>query len=260
MTSWTALEDELNCWLKAGKTATFWWRDDDLNEPSLAFDMLLNMREKLDIPLTLAVIPDNVDPHIADQLDGCYLVQHGVTHVSHASAGEKKSEFPSSRKKSDILTELAAGKNPMETLFEQNFYPFLVPPWNRISEDLLPEIADLGFAGVSRFKARQQAVPVSGFAEVNTHIDPVDWRGSRSAHSHAYILGMALDHLCARRSGDVDDREPTGFLSHHLMYDEPLWEVTYKLLSYLNSHEAVRFLTLPGALSVIEEFSPIDTN
>ena len=260
MTSWSALEDELDHWQEAGKTATFWWRDDDLNEPTEAFDMLLNMRDQLDIPLTLAVIPDNVDPHIADQLEGCHLVQHGVTHTSYAADGEKKSEFPNSRNAADALADLAAGKARMETLFEENFYAFLVPPWNRISDDLLPGMADLGFVGVSRFKARKQAVPVPGFAEVNTHIDPVDWRGSRSGHSDAFILGMAVDHLYARRAGHVDAHEPTGFLSHHLMYDAPLWEITYKLLSYLNSHEAARFLTLPGALSVMEELSPRDTN
>ncbi|OUR76220.1 hypothetical protein A9Q83_15565 [Alphaproteobacteria bacterium 46_93_T64] len=254
MASWDALKDELDLWQEAGITATFWWRDDDLNEPTNAFDRLLEMRHRLDIPLTLAVIPDNVDPHIADDLDGCHLVQHGVTHTSHAKEGEKKSEFPASRSITEMVAELTLGKARMETLFEGDFYPFLVPPWNRVGEALLPDIAKLGFHGISRYKPRASAVPVQGLAEVNTHIDPVDWKNGRSTLAEADILKMACDHLCDRRLGRVDTREPTGFLSHHIMYDEPLWEITYKFFSFVNSHKAVRFLTLPGALSVIEEF------
>ncbi|MBL4907846.1 MAG: hypothetical protein JKX94_10375, partial [Sneathiella sp.] len=74
MTSWAALKDELDLWRDAGQIATFWWRDDDLNEPTEAFDRLLNLRDSLDIPLSLAVIPDRVDPHIGDDLEGCILL------------------------------------------------------------------------------------------------------------------------------------------------------------------------------------------
>jgi len=258
MASWDTLESELDRWQEAGKVATFWWRDDDLNEPTDAFDLLLDMRRLLDIPLTLAVIPNNVDPRIGADLDGCELVQHGVTHISYAKDGEKKSEFPASRPVAEIIKELASGNDRLAYLFADQFYPVLVPPWNRISDGLFPELKALGYAGISRYKPRKKAMPVAGFAEINTHIDPVFWRGGRTARAESEILSMAVDHLYARRKGHVDAREPTGFLSHHLMFDEALWEVTYKLLSYLKAHRTVRFLTLRGAIALIDEIVHTD--
>ena len=90
MNVWEELAQELDLWLAAGLVATFWWRDDDLNEPTAAFDRLLDLRDTLDIPLNLAVIPDEVDPHIGDDLAGCTLLQHGVLHKNFATDGQKK--------------------------------------------------------------------------------------------------------------------------------------------------------------------------
>ena len=248
------MKDELDQWLATDQIATFWWRDDDLNEPTEAFDRLLHLREALDIPLTLAVIPDRVDPHIGDDLEGCLLVQHGVTHQNFASKDEKKSEFPESRSRNDMIAGLEEGKARMEELFGDNFYPFLVPPWNRISETLLSELVEIGFCGISRYNARRRGLPVPGLVEINTHIDPIFWRGNKSALSEHEILEMVLSHLKAKRTGLVDPSEPTGFLSHHLVHDEHVWQITFKLLHFLKSHEATRWLTLRGAMVFIDDF------
>ncbi|WP_025897558.1 polysaccharide deacetylase family protein [Sneathiella glossodoripedis] len=251
--SWDALSAELDIWSKGRKKATFWWRDDDLNEPSLALERLLSLRQRLDLPLTLATIPDNVDPVLSDYIDGCELVQHGVTHVSHAEKGEKKSEFPASRDLNEAKVQLLAGKARLEELFPNDFFAFFVPPWNRISAETLNLLPGLGFIGVSRFKSRQSACPFPAFAEVNTHIDPVNWRLDRSAYPEHVILSDIIQALKNRRLGKADILEPIGILTHHLMFDEPLWEITYKLLTFLENHEAVRFLTLRGAISLIDE-------
>lgn len=255
MTSWAELKEELDLWQASDQVATFWWRDDDLNEPTEAFERLLHLRESLDIPLTLAVIPDRVDPQIGDDLEGCLLVQHGVTHQNFAPKDEKKSEFPDNRSRDDILADLKEGKARMEELFGDNFYPFLVPPWNRIPESLFGDLVKIGFCGISRYNARRQGQPVSGLAEINTHIDPIFWRGDRSALVEDKILDMVLSHLKARRNGLGDFGEPTGFLSHHLVHDENIWQVTFKLLHFLKSHDAVRWLTLPGAMVFVDDYS-----
>lgn len=254
MASWGDLTAELDIWQKIGRPATFWWRDDDLNEPSAAFDQLLSLREKFDIPLTLAVIPDEVDPHIADDLAGCHLVQHGVVHRSFASDGEKKSEFPASRDLEEALDNLAVGRHRMETLFEDHFLPVFVPPWNRVSDDIASGLGDRGFIGLSRFKPRTQDKVSNGrVAEINTHVDPIFWRGHRSAHPDEVILEQLLDHLKGRRLGQYDPYEPTGILSHHLVHDEAIWQLLFKLFSALNGHAAVRWLTYPGAMSLIDD-------
>ncbi len=255
MSPWDALSSELETWAAHKRVATFWWRDDDLNEPTAALERLISLREKFDIPLTLAVIPDNVDPTLIDYIDGCELVQHGVTHISHVAANEKKTEFPQARDIQEISQQLTAGKARLSELFTSDFFPFLVPPWNRISEETLNLLPDLGFVGVSRFKSRQSACPLPVFAEVNTHIDPVNWKINRSAFDEDIILNEVISTLQNRRHGVVDATEPTGILTHHLMFDEALWEITYKLISFLSNHNAVRFLTLRGATSLIDEMA-----
>ncbi len=253
MASWDQLQSELDQWEAEGKKATFWWRDDDLNEPSDAFDKLLNLRSHFDIPLTLAVIPDRVDPHIADDLEGCLLVQHGVTHQSQAKDGEKKSEFPESRKTAEALDHIGVGLSRMQTLFEDKFLPVLVPPWNRISEEIVEGLGEIGVVGLSCFKSRKSdTVSNSRVALINTHVDPIFWRGHRSALPEDEILRQVLDHLKAKRQGEADVFEPTGILSHHLVHDEAIWEILFKLFSFLNSHSSVRWMTYPGAMSLID--------
>ncbi len=251
MSDWVRLNEELDFWHQAGKIATFWWRDDDLNEPTDAFDRLLGLRERFDIPLNLAVIPDQVDPLIGENLDGCHLLQHGVQHRNYAPEGEKKCEFPDSRPREESIRDLQAGKSRMEELFGDDFLPFFVPPWNRLPETLIPDLKELGFSGLSRFNARREAMPVHGVVEINTHIDPIFWRGDRSAYKDSKIVDMALNHLKARRTGFADQLEPTGLLTHHLVHDEQVWRVVFTLLDHLNNHPAVRWLTLPGAMALM---------
>ncbi|MEH6402351.1 MAG: polysaccharide deacetylase family protein [Sneathiella sp.] len=254
MSVWEELAQELDLWLATEQVATFWWRDDDLNEPTTAFDRLLDLRDTLDIPLNLAVIPDEVDPRIGDDLAGCTILQHGVLHKSFAKDGQKKSEFPETRSLTECVEDLKQGKARMEELFGDVFFPVFVPPWNRISDPVIKELKTLGFVGLSRYKARVSAQPVAGLAEINTHIDPVFWRGDRSALEDEKILRLCINHLKARRTGFVDKSEPTGFLTHHLIHDEKLWEVTFKLLGFLSSHQAVRWVTLGGAIALIDDF------
>jgi len=254
MNTWDELAQELDLWFAAGQVATFWWRDDDLNEPTAALDRLLDLRDTFDIPLNLAVIPDEVDPHIGDDLTGCVLLQHGVLHKNFAKEGQKKSEFPDTRSVKDCVKDLQQGKARMEELFGDVFYPVFVPPWNRISDPVLKELKTSGFIGLSRYNARLTAQPITGLAEINTHIDPVFWRGDRSALEDNKILRLCINHLKARRTGFVDKSEPTGLLTHHLIHDERLWEVTFKLLGFLCGHKAVRWVTLAGAIALIDDF------
>ncbi|MBE7635825.1 hypothetical protein GUA87_03155 [Sneathiella sp. P13V-1] len=253
MASWDQLQAELDQWEADGKKATFWWRDDDLNEPTPAFDRLIALRSHFDIPLTLAVIPDRVDPHIADDLDGCLLVQHGVTHQSEAKGGEKKSEFPESRGVEDALDHIGVGLSRMQTLFEDKFLPVFVPPWNRISDAVTERLGDIGVVGLSSYKARKtDKVSSNRVALINTHVDPIFWRGHRSALPEEEILDQVLSHLIAKRTGAADPFEPTGILSHHLVHDDAIWEILFKLFSFLNGHSSVRWMTYPGAMSLID--------
>ena len=53
----------------------------------------------------------------------------------------------------------------------------LAPPWNRIGEDLVRRLNEVGFAALSTFKRRRAREAAPGVLQVNTHVDPVFWRG-----------------------------------------------------------------------------------
>ncbi|PHQ70376.1 MAG: polysaccharide deacetylase [Sneathiella sp.] len=252
MTNWSALEQELDIWLSGNLTATFWWRDDDLVAPTPALDRLLHLRDHFDIPLSLAVIPEFADSALIDNLDGCTVLQHGFQHQNFAAADEKKSEYPASRPPEEALELLAEGKDNLANMFSDQFLPVFVPPWNRIDEDIVAQLPGLGFMGISRYKARDKAFAAPKLGQVNTHIDPVNWRGNRSTIDRTDLQSMVLAHLIDRRLNRVDAQEPTGLLSHHLVHDEEIWAELFHLISFLSAHPAVRWVPVQTAFALID--------
>ncbi len=252
MSDWGSLKRELDLWRSEGRVATFWWRDDDVIAPTPALDRLLHLKEHFDLPLALAVVPANVDPELVNHLEHCAILQHGFAHENFAANGEKKSEFPEGRAAEEVNADLIKGKETLARIFTDQFVPIMVPPWNRIADNHLGVLADLGFIGISRYKARKASLIRPKFAMINTHVDPINWRGDRSVVPEAALLEMVTGHLAARRKGEADLLEPTGLLTHHLVHDEEIWAALYRLLAVLTDHAAVRFVTIEGALALID--------
>jgi hypothetical protein len=117
----------------------------------------------------------------------------------------------------------------------------LAPPWNRIGEDLTERLGEMGFAGLSTFKRRRAREAAGGVLQVNTHIDPVFWRGHGGLRDEPAMLDdlAALARETAARP--PEEREPIGLLTHHLEHDPWVWRFVEELLACLSSHRAVRF-------------------
>src|SRR5579859_3936699 len=101
---WADLDAELGIWQSAGRTADFWWRDDDAVVATPALDRLLALTEG--VPIALAVIPGQAGIGLAARLAGVpnvAVLQHGWQHVNHAPAEEKKSELGAHRSLSERL-------------------------------------------------------------------------------------------------------------------------------------------------------------
>src|SRR5690606_25924274 len=101
--------------------------------------------------------------------------------------------------------------------------------------------------GVSTWKARPAAAPVPGLRQVNCHVDPIDWRGSRGFAGDEATLCPLIDHLAAKRERRADGSEPTGLLGHHLAFDGAAWAFLDRLLGTLRAHPAA-FWPHPRAL------------
>jgi hypothetical protein len=81
-----------------------------------------------------------------------------------------------------------------------------------------------------------------GIVQVNSHVDPIDWRGSRAFVGEAETASRLAAHLAARREGRADPAEPTGLLTHHAVLDGPAWRSLQSLLERSAAHSAVQWL------------------
>jgi peptidoglycan/xylan/chitin deacetylase (PgdA/CDA1 family) len=247
MSLFRPLTDELDRWADEGAVATLWWRDDDAVAPTPALDRLIASADG--VPLTLAVIPALAEPALAARLvahDGIAAVQHGLAHRNHETVG-KKAELGAARAVAEVMADLAVGFARLSTLFGAQFRPMLVPPWNRIAAQVVPALPRLGLTALSTARPRPGRSPGPGLVQVNTHVDPIDWRGTRGFMGATETIDLMCRHLADRREGRVDRHEPTGLLTHHLVHDAGLWQFLPRLVEETRAHRAVRFLTAAEA-------------
>lgn len=253
MTGWAAVERELDAWAAAGRTATFWWRDDDAGTVTPPLERLLDLAARCGQPLALAVIPADTDDAstacLAGLDDRVQVLQHGFAHRNHARANEKKCELLAPGRRPEILTELANGGAVLKQRFGDRAKAILVPPWNRIDGDLLARLPELGFTGLSTYKPRVAAEPLPGLRQVNCHVDLMLWAPERRFAGEAAVLEALIDHLAARRLGRADPEEATGIMTHHAVHDEAAWAFLEALLDRLSRHPAAAFLSAEAAFS-----------
>ena len=82
---WPGLSAELDAWAAAGRTATFWWRDDDATAPTPELGRLLRLAGAHGAPLALAVIPAEAGPALAEALAAEVVCPSCRTSVPPAS-------------------------------------------------------------------------------------------------------------------------------------------------------------------------------
>jgi len=209
--SWARLEAEI---ARRGG-ARFWWRDDDAAAPSPALERLL----AFEVPISLAVVPDAAVPELFSNLGNhVSVLQHGTDHRNRAAPGEKKTEFPAAEADAQALERLAAARRRLSKLAGDRALPVLVPPWNRIREELAGKLSSAGFTGLSR---DGKAKPVAGLKQINTHIDIVAWHEGRRFIGEEQALSAALELM--------DLTQPLGWLTHHAVHDEAAWRFLEKL-------------------------------
>ncbi|NIZ62025.1 polysaccharide deacetylase [Sedimentitalea sp. CY04] len=233
---WTGLDQELQSWQDQGLTLPLWWRDDDAIEPTPHLDHLTELSEKLDLPVHLAVIPRDATQALANHLatsSQLIPVVHGWAHQNHAPQGEKKAEFGAHRPVEQAVADAGRGLETLRALLGEDVTPMFVPPWNRISDDVVQELAGMGYTSLSTFKPRTAAEAAPGLQQINTHLDPIHWKGSRSLVPPQQLVDQVTQQLISRRNGLADNIEPYGILTHHLVHDSAIWDFTEALLGRL---------------------------
>jgi len=244
--AWLMLQQELDLWADSGKTATFWWRDDDAVEETPQLHILDALSRDMNVPVSLAVIPAGLHdslPRFLRSRENLIAIQHGYGHRSYALAGMKKIELGGDRSDDDIRSDLGTGCRQLRTAFGEQFIPVLVPPWNRIEGRVYSTLNGAGFSGVSSMWTRETAYPVKGLLQVNAHLDPVDWRHDRGFIGETIAIEQIHRHLSSRRLATKDIAEPTGILTHHLVQNDEVWAFCRTLFETLNRHPAAQWLS-----------------
>jgi hypothetical protein len=233
VTGWGELQAALDGAAERGEAIRVWWRDDDAGRDHPALTRLLDLAECHELPLALAVVPMWLDAKGHARIAAgrhATVLQHGFAHADHAPPESRSIEL-GGRDLETILAELARGRAMLADAFGCAFLAVLVPPWNRFDSGLLERLTGCGFVGLSGF-GRLGAGATPGLAQANTHLDPIDWRGSRLFVGEAAALGRLVAVL------DAD--EPIGILSHHLAMDEAGWAFLDRLLGVLAAHPGAR--------------------
>ncbi|TDK37388.1 polysaccharide deacetylase [Rhizobium deserti] len=228
---------------RTGRQVRFWLRDDDAVEPTRPLDRLLDLARSFAVPLTLAVIPQHTGRELAERVDkhdDITVAVHGWSHINHAGPGEKKQELGAHRPLDRVANELLAGFDKLSALYPEAFIPMLVPPWNRISPDLVGALPALGFRALSVFGRETPA----SLALLNTHVDIMNWHGVRGGREPDVVFRELAELLAS-----PDCPEVVGILTHHLVHDENAWGFLERLFAATAGHAACRWTsarTVPG--------------
>jgi len=233
------LSAELDLWSEHQQSAKLFIRDDDAVEITPELLHLQKMTEFRQTPLLLAVIPKFAKFELGDFIERHPLITpavHGYSHENHAGKGDKKIELGGRQSVDQVLEILDDAHNHMTRIFGHSLSKILVPPWNRISEDVVAGISDLGFHGVSGFGWKKQDTNICW---INTHVDIINWRENASAKSIVQVIGELVDNLqTARQHGFV----PIGILTHHLVHTQLSWHMLDELFEYLCGHQNVKWV------------------
>lgn len=233
---WRNLTVELEIWQRQGLTLPLWWRDDDAISTTPQLDRLSAMSDQLGVPVHLAIIPRDVKDVLVEYAAAhskIIPVVHGWAHLNYAPPDEKKSEFRLHRDMAEITQDIRSGMSRMRALFGDRLCPMFVPPWNRIAPEVVQELPTAGYRILSTATPRSKTQAAPGMIQVNTHLDPIDWRGSRGLADAETLIAKTTQLLRDRREGGADNAEPFGVLTHHLVHDEDIWAFTHDLLNRL---------------------------
>jgi hypothetical protein len=239
---WGQLDVALDDLERRGGQARFWWRDDDAIEDTAALRRLVDLARRFRAPILLAVVPARARRNLAALLDGTDTLVpavHGFAHVNHAGLGEKKQELGGHRDTGVVLNELSHGRDRLADMFGGRLAPVLVPPWNRIAPEIAACLPDIGFEGLSAFGPEETTGPVTGLKVVNTHLDPIDWHGSRSLGDAGAMIGLAAAHV--RRCAQDESCGAFGILTHHLVHDDAIWAFVEALLARTADRPGIRW-------------------
>ena len=226
------------------------FRADDVAVPGRQFSRMMDLFSTHGVPLSLAVVPAMLTRKRWQYLKGfekktpsgwCWH-QHGWRHVNHETEG-KKQEFGGARAISEVKRDLMRGKNRLEQLMGDQFYPVFTPPWNRCSSATLQLLKDMGYAAVSRSRG-SKTLSLRGLPDYYVNVD-LHTRKEKSPAAGWEKLFEELQQAIASNY--------CGIMIHHQMMNAAAFdfiEILLKTLIKCNEIRLVNFKDLAGRKAI----------
>jgi hypothetical protein len=184
-----------------GHTPRLWWRDDDATDATPALDRLTQLTGDAGVAVLLAVIPARAS-RPAGQSCGAVPPFRSVCawlgpHQPRTGGSAKRAELGSARALDEVVADVALGHERLQVLFGEHLMPVLVPPWNRMRDDLVPRLAEAGLEGFSTFTHKLLAADM----QANTHVDLMDWRASAGKPADTVLANWRRRWRCQGATG-----------------------------------------------------------
>ncbi len=205
------------------------FRMDDLGWYHGQFLKAIELFRRSGQKLNVAAIPMNcheafsTNP-VADFKEVIQIHTHGFTHLDHQNAG-KKAEFGSHRHKRGVLRDLLKGKQLLESLFGDQYYPAFIPPWNRMDSAFFPLLVESQYRVLSRDGASQSATP--GLIDINVSID---------VHTKKGAERQTLDELWEEILKQQSEQSHVGIMLHHKYMSEDDFKVLQGLIERMDKN------------------------
>ncbi len=211
-------------------------RDDDAGWEHDRLMAMLDVFDRHDAPIDLAVIPDAITDRVASDLRArhdsglTHVHQHGYRHVDHELGAKRKCEFGQARSPEQIAVDVADGWQRLSALLGGCADPIFTPPWNRCRGELATVLAAQRFEVLSRDRSAG-TIDHPGLAEVPVTLD---WFAGRDKGGWNWsVLGGSL-------AGQLAGGETVGIMLHHGVTDTAELDRIDALLALLAGHPAVR--------------------
>lgn len=215
-------------------TATAWWRDDDAGPDHPRLARLLELAVATGRPVAVAAVPTWLEPAAVARIRDCPLatvLQHGIGHADYAPPGDKYLELGGTADRGWLRAAIVDGRKRLEDAFAERFLAVMVPPWNRIDDDVTAMLPELGFFGLSRFAGQVLAGPPR---RVDSHLDGIDWDETRQPKPRAELVA-------AFTAGLAEGPDPFGLLTHHRVVHDAGWDDLDHLLRLGHDGAAVHW-------------------
>lgn len=190
------------------------FRADDVAVPGRNLERMLEVFLRAERPLLLAVVPawlrqDHWRELLRVSRDAPLFTwgQHGWRHADHEACG-KKSEFPPGRALAHKRADLLKGHERLLRIMGPRFTPVFTPPWNRMDQDCLELLPELGFEAVS---ADAKLLPRARELARSLEFRPVhvDLHTRREQAQASALEGMLAEFARALAQGNC------GVMLHH---------------------------------------------